>query len=166
MKNTDNKYIYEKIVNGDDDISGMIAYCYYKKDKIRFISEHKATKNGEEPTKDELLKFQESKIQSIDDYRHSAENIYTDLINTLLKTERDNIAEKLRKYETKKRELDEREKNINKRDKNCKVESKGFWYGVWQSIVANLIYIVISIILVLYIKYGDVLGITIGKINK
>ena len=98
MENQNKKYIYCLIVEDEKDIVGMIAYSLYKEDKMKFIKDHIITKNGEEPTKEELDRFQEEKINIIKEYRKKSENMFNELFNDILLDERKDIAYKLDKF--------------------------------------------------------------------
>lgn len=51
-------YIYEELVESDDDIYGIIAYSVYKRQKIERIQDFKKN-HGRSPSDDELRQFNE-----------------------------------------------------------------------------------------------------------
>ena len=53
-----NRFIYDRLVESDQDIVGHIAYSLYKADKIAFIEKYKNENNGQEPTGEKLKEYQ------------------------------------------------------------------------------------------------------------
>ncbi len=67
-------WIYDELVESEDDLFGRIAYTEYKRHKIQEIKELRK-KNGREPTREELEAFQRiaSSHQQQEFYRKKAE---------------------------------------------------------------------------------------------
>ena len=63
-------YIYEQLVQSEDDVSGIISYSVYKRQKIKFIKNYK-DKYGKDPDENDLLSFLEisTSSQQLDFYR-------------------------------------------------------------------------------------------------
>ncbi len=53
----DYNYIYSKLVNGESDVLGAIAYSVYKRQKIETIKDFEK-KNGHSPSENDLKPFQ------------------------------------------------------------------------------------------------------------
>ena len=53
---TQYNYIYDKLVDSEDDIHGIISYSVYKRQKIQFIKDFES-KNNRMPTDQELQPF-------------------------------------------------------------------------------------------------------------
>jgi len=53
---TQYNYIYDKLVDSEDDIHGIISYSVYKRQKIQFIKDFES-KHGRMPNDDELQPF-------------------------------------------------------------------------------------------------------------
>lgn len=54
-----NRYIYDRLVESEQDVVGHIAYSLYKADKISFIEKYKGENGGQEPTAEKLKEFQD-----------------------------------------------------------------------------------------------------------
>ena len=67
-------YIYDQLVDSDDDIHGIIAYSVYKRQKIQFIKEFKNKNDGKDPNDGDLLSFNELSMSpsQLDFYRSEA----------------------------------------------------------------------------------------------
>lgn len=74
----DNSYnfIYEKLVESEDDINGMIAYALYKREKIEFIR-GSLSKNSRTPTQEERKSFH---LSSNTDFRLNAYRLQAGVI--------------------------------------------------------------------------------------
>lgn len=49
-------FIFKRLVSGNDDIVGAVAYAFYKQQKIEFVSQFNQD-HGRDPTDDELSPF-------------------------------------------------------------------------------------------------------------
>lgn len=84
--------IYNLLVEDRADIIGHIAYALYKEDKVGFISKYKEEHDGNEPSEEELERFNSiSSCQgSIDKYKFVASCILQNFLdNTLEESKRD-----------------------------------------------------------------------------
>lgn len=54
-----NRFIYERLVESDQDVVGHIAYSLYKADKIAYIEKYKNDNGGQEPTAEKLKEYQD-----------------------------------------------------------------------------------------------------------
>lgn len=71
----DYSIIYERLVQDENDIVGLIAYSIYKRHKIEFIKSYKETHDGKAPTPEEFKAFVLSTCApvSLKQYRDNAE---------------------------------------------------------------------------------------------
>lgn len=83
-------YIYDQLVESSDDVSGIISYSVYKRQKIKFIQDFK-DKNGKEPDDADLKSFFElsTSPQQLQFYKSEAivltENFLTEILAADLK---------------------------------------------------------------------------------
>jgi hypothetical protein len=83
-------YIYDQLVDSEDDIHGIISYSVYKRQKIQFIQDFKA-KNNRDPDDMELQQFislSTSETQ-LDFYRNQATALSEQFLNTVLQADLD-----------------------------------------------------------------------------
>ncbi|ELB2150388.1 hypothetical protein QNS29_002497 [Vibrio parahaemolyticus] len=52
-------FIYDQLVDSEDDIHGIISYSVYKRQKIQFIKDFKAKNDGHDPSEGDLKPFNE-----------------------------------------------------------------------------------------------------------
>ncbi|MDD5114623.1 MAG: hypothetical protein PHC94_11460 [Methylobacter sp.] len=142
MSENNYNFIYSKLVEDEDDILGIIAYSFYKRQKIEFINDIKNT-NDNEPNENDLKLFygisnSESQLES---YRLKAITLAQKFLDEAL-------SEKVREIE-------------NDYDKKVKDEVKsvipGFWMGVTQNAIASLasVFLIGGIIFLSWsMKYG------------
>lgn len=52
-------YIYDQLVDSEDDIHGIISYSVYKRQKIQFITDFKDKNGGKDPDDTDLQPFNE-----------------------------------------------------------------------------------------------------------
>lgn len=74
-------FIYEKLVEAEDDLVGLVAYGIYKRHKIEFITEIKETKMRD-PNDDECASFFVSSTteSQLKKYRNDAEALLSDMV--------------------------------------------------------------------------------------
>lgn len=67
-------FIYDQLVDSDDDIHGIISYSVYKRQKIQFIKRFKEANEGKEPEEADLKPFNDMSTSSyqLDFYRSEA----------------------------------------------------------------------------------------------
>ena len=75
-------YIYTKLVDGENDLIGHIAYSIYKSNKIEYIEKFKKDHGGVSPTDEELKPFHDMSCteSSISLYKMKSESIVYDFI--------------------------------------------------------------------------------------
>ncbi|OFX56669.1 MAG: hypothetical protein A2046_08055 [Bacteroidetes bacterium GWA2_30_7] len=120
----DYNQVYEKLVHDDKDFVGMLAYSIYKKQKQEFILKYRSEHMGNRPDTNELKRFHElaSASTQLLMYRNQATELIQGITNFILREKKGDI------------------------DNYIKVQSKSkrsFMYGVFQSLLASLIWIVI-----------------------
>ncbi|OOF22974.1 hypothetical protein [Salinivibrio sp. IB872] len=50
-------FIYDQLVDSEDDIHGIISYSVYKRQKIQFIKDFKSKNDGNDPSEEDLKPF-------------------------------------------------------------------------------------------------------------
>lgn len=127
-------YVFSKLTESgsEETVLNFIAYAFYKQDKIKHIEAFKST-HGHNPDDDELASFRtlSQSDDKIQEYRDKAE--------AMLQNYSDSVDEAIVK---------EAIKGIL--DKN----EHGFWYGVRQSLMANLIWLGLAVLFYFAVKYG------------
>ena len=119
--------MYSKLVRGEDDLVGLVAYSLYKRAKVAFILE--GASEGRQPSRDEFRGFDRTTClpQTLESYRQQAESLLAEFSQNLLE---ERVAEIDAAFKT---EL---------ADRLSKVQP--FWRSVWQNVVANLVGIVLT----------------------
>lgn len=129
--------VYRLLVNGEDDLVGQIAYAIYKQQKIDKITRF-TTAHSRPPRDIDLASFMEE-VETENQrrfYKERAVSILRDFLEQSLTTEVNGIQKQLKaEYDTK----------INELLKS--LSPKGFWYGVWQGVLASFIFFAAGILL-------------------
>ena len=112
-------FIYDKIVEGDKDLAGIIAYSVYKKQKIEVIKDIKKKKDNDKVLESELAAFVElsNSESQIETYRNEANILMKEYADILLKEKIEDI------------ELYYKKKAVG-----------NFFNGVWQSVVGSIVF--------------------------
>ena len=145
-------YIYSKMVEGEGDMIGHIAYSLYKKSKIEYIENQKL--KGKTVTDDELIPFNDfsSTDSSLETYRIKAEIILQGFIDNLLSEELQNSKEQAVKQQS------EILKDI------IKPLISGFWKNIWGGVISAFIFAAILAAIAFIIQYqGSSININIDK---
>lgn len=81
-----NHKIHSDIVQGDDDLEGIIAYHLYKKDKIDWIEKSKKDNGGSPPNKADIDLYWHLKVtpDKISRYRQLAKQIVIEYNDTII----------------------------------------------------------------------------------
>jgi hypothetical protein len=121
-------YIYSELVEDSDDILGIIAYSFYKQQKIDFIQAFNE-KNERSPTDEEMNVFfiTSNSAASLASYRIKAETLARDFVNTVL-------ADQLQEIQN---------KSDQELTKRIKTLSPPFWQGVAQNIFASILFVLL-----------------------
>ena len=77
-------YLYNQLVEKENDITGHIAYSLYKSSKIKFIEQFKEEHGGKTPTENDLESFHKAAVTSIKGYQLQAEQLIADFTDILL----------------------------------------------------------------------------------
>lgn len=127
MKSSYN-YIYKELVNDEDDMVGMIAYCFYKQQKIEYIEQFEI-KNNRHPTDEDLSAFHQisNSPSQLKNYRENAFRVAKNYSANVL-TE-------------KTKELDDF--YANRARDEIRSTKPNFMFGVYQGIVASLFFSII-----------------------
>lgn len=83
--NTEYNWIYEQLVQGENDLVGAIAYILYKQHKIEFIHEIKQA-TGSEPSNEQWIEFHRTTClnSSITNYQNRAETLVQQFLTNAL----------------------------------------------------------------------------------
>lgn len=112
-------FIYNKIVEGEKDLAGIIAYSVYKKHKIEIIEQIKEDKNDDKILESELQAFvsMSNTDTQIESYRNEAKLFLKEYSDILLKEKLEDIENYYKK------------KAVG-----------NFMRGVWQSVVGSIFF--------------------------
>lgn len=139
-------FIYEKLVEDENDIVGNIAYSLYKSDKIKFIEDFKLKHSGNEPTEQDLKPFHDISCipPTIQRYRMQAVMILQVFLESTLSTT------------TKQIESDcvNNHKNMLK-EIMVEFKPKSFGYGVKQSVVGAFVFMILICGLLFCLSLSD-----------
>ena len=132
---------YSTIVEGNDDLMGLIAYSLYKRDKLAFLLKHQQDV-GQKPTDAEMMAFCRTSTLPgpVSAYRSKAAYLMSEMYDELLEEQVGEISEKY------KAELIEELKKAHP-----------FWAGVWQHFWAGLT-IWAFVGLTILVLYGQQIG--------
>jgi len=181
-------YAYFQLVDQEqpNDFIGMIAYTIYKKNKVEYITKFRNNHNGSAPTDEQLSEWQQSQCttQQLELYKERATTIITAFINDIidskhlaLKENEENNIKQRELLDKREKELEEKEKSIKKRESKVKLMEKicpsnknkigTYIYGVSQSFIATLLYVIITIIIFTTTKWPlEFLTYFIESVNK
>lgn len=141
--------VFHKLVEGEGDLVGLIAYGYYKRHKCEFCQKFEE-EHQRAPTPEELACFAQTITPTqIDNYHHRA--------TQLLRVFAEESAGELIESETKSIKDDAKAKF----DSDIKrLKGNGFWYGVAQGLVASLMFVLAVGIIYFFVAATkvDVLG--------
>lgn len=137
--------IYSKLVKDENDIIGHVAYSLYKSGKADYISNFKA-EHGKEPEEEDLEHFH--RMSCMEDeifrYRMQATSILRNFTNNTLSST-------IRQIE------DDTIANHKESLKEVVSEMKpaGFWYGVGQSVVGALLFMLLMCIVLFFLNFSE-----------
>ena len=139
-------YIYSKLVEGETDLIGLVAYGLYKNNKIEYLQNFKK-KNNSEPFEEELDQFNELSCteSSLQNYVRIAETNINDLMNETIYQEVER--QKSDFYNNQTEEI----KNIVKELKP-KSPWEGFGMRILQSFIASILVASIIFLIIFIIK--------------
>lgn len=131
--------MYERLVQGEDDIVGHIAYSIYKSHKIKWIKQF-YEKNGHAPDTEEMAPFV-AIAESEEQCQFYAEHATTIAQNFLHRT--------LSEYSNENDRLNKEQYELRLEEVTHKIMPRTFMYGVWQSVFASFIFFAAGILLLL-----------------
>lgn len=108
-------FIFNQIVENEDDFVGSMAYVLYKWTKINYIEKYKKENDNKEPSLEELREWQKSECaaKKISHYKELAEKKANVFVNNLQ-------GEKEKQLADRKANLDKAENAIQTREKQVK----------------------------------------------
>lgn len=147
--------IYSKLVEREDDVVGTIAYSIYKTDKIAFIDDYKNNHGGQEPTEDDFKRFHEMICTDghINRYQMQALNVLNSFLNDTLSETAAQIDDDCKnRHGQMLRGIVEGIATdiVNKQvprimqEQLKPIKPNGFWYGVGQSVLGALIFMLLA----------------------
>ena len=82
-------FIYDQLVESDDDIHGIISYSVYKRQKIQFIKDFKTKNSGNEPVEADLQPFNDLSMSNtqLEFYRSEATVLTQNFLTNVLKAD-------------------------------------------------------------------------------
>lgn len=124
-------FIYSKLVSGDDDFVGQIAYSIYKKEKVKFIEDFKAENPDKEPQEADFVHFHRfsSTDSAIQSYRLKAELILQEFLNNSLDEAISEATDEIK-----------RNQHSILQQVVEPIKPPGFWMGVWQNTIATFVF--------------------------
>lgn len=136
--------IYSELVDDPDDILGIIAYSFYKQQKIEFIQAFRE-KNSRPPTDSELQTFYitSNGPASLASYRTKAEALSREFIDAVLEEQLQTIQ-------------DQSDKELTRRVKSLR---PAFWAGVAQNVFASVLFVILLGVIV-FVAWSSKLGVT------
>lgn len=128
MDEKNHNLIYNKLVEDENDILGIIAYALYKRQKIEFIANF-TKKHQKAPAAEDYARFNEFSMGELQlkSYVNEAQTLAKNFLDSSLEEE----AAELEKFYK-----DEAEWRIKR-------AKPSFWFGVWQGVVASFIFVIV-----------------------
>jgi hypothetical protein len=119
--------VYEKLVNGENDVVGLVAYGIYKRKKVAFVSGHR-NKHNSPPSQLQFDAYHKFALLHLDEYKKAAESVLflfgKEYYDELAKEAEDEIDQYIK------------QENIRLRKKYwC-----GFASGMWQSACGSILF--------------------------
>ncbi len=136
-------FMFYNLVKSEENIVGMIAYCFYKNSKIEFIKQFKEKNNGISPNEENLKGFQEHQCtpSTISSYKAQALQLFESWQAFLY----DDFFKELHRKE---KQLKKDQKELNELAKKCPAKkTSSFGSSVWASIVATLILGIVGLLI-------------------
>lgn len=127
-------YIYEKLVESENDLIGHIAYSIYKSNKIEFIEKFKKGHDGVAPTEEDLRPFHDMSCtdSTISLYLMKAESLLQDFMGELWEDFHEEIENDCIKNQNQ-----HLEKIIEPIKPN---KWKQFWQSLWASLLGAFLF--------------------------
>lgn len=82
-------FIYDQLVDSEDDIHGVISYSVYKRQKIQFIKDFKAKNEGNDPSEEDLRPFNDLSMSNaqLEFYKSEATVLTQNFLSQVLKAD-------------------------------------------------------------------------------
>ncbi len=142
--------VFNKLVQNENDIIGLLAYSYYKVRKKEAVDAYKIQNS--------ISNIPETQLKTIcgsitagkqfDDFRKKAEEILQQFAADILKEDMNDLEfefERRLKIETKKMHS-QISSQLTAIDK--KILKKGFWYGIWQNLFSSFIFMLLPVMVI------------------
>lgn len=135
--------IYSELVDDPDDILGIIAYSFYKQQKIEFIQAFRES-HSRAPNNDELQTFflTSNSPASLASYRTKAEALSREFIDAVQGEHLQAVQE-------------QSDKELTRRVKSLR---PAFWAGVAQNVFASLLFVILLGVIV-FVAWSSKFGI-------
>lgn len=149
--NSNRNFIYSKLVKNPNDIFGAIAYSIYKRQKIEIIKKFEQEHDGKQPSNAELKPFNDlsNTKDQLNFYNEQARQLAQLFLSKALEEELRESEKRLAKEKAKNDEV------IAEKVKK-KFTVKSFWLGVFQSLIASILFIIITGLVGFYMwTYGQ-----------
>ena len=154
-------FIYSELVKSPNDIFGAIAYSIYKRQKIEIIKKFEQEHDNQPPSNADLKHFNDlsNTKDQLNFYNEQARQLAQLFLSKALEEELRDAEERFAKKEeeTKKWVSDTLKKNdeIIAEKVKKKFTFKNFWLGVFQSLIASGLFIIITGLMSFYMwTYG------------
>lgn len=136
--------IYSSLVGDRSNEMGLIAYAIYKKQKIEWIENFKANNQGALPEEDDYKGFYivASTKQSLNSYRQSAKEVVEALEESTNQKHYQELLTIKQKWEDEKEKIDKECKTYIE-NKLLEREKTPFSIGIFQSLIASVIFVII-----------------------
>jgi len=128
-------FVYEKLVDNENDILGIIAYSVYKRQKIEYIAHIKAAQ-GRKPNSEELEAFRN--LTNSDTQLASYNGQAVDLVQSFLEEAINEEAKRLEEFYEQKAQSE-----IDKAKAELLALKPRFMFGVWQSVVGSVVFVLV-----------------------
>jgi len=174
-------YAYFNLVDQSqpNDFIGMVAYSLYKKSKVEYIQKYRKEHSGKSPDEETMNEWQKSQCtpQQVELYKTKSTKIIALFVNDIIAKKHNEIIKKEDLYkqrsddiEKKDNEISEKERLLKKREIEIRIKEEKvkqmekicpanknklglYFIAVSQSLVATLIYILITIIIFIQLKW-------------
>lgn len=146
-------FIFRELVTDNKDFIGLIAYTVYKRQKIAYLDDY-YKKNERYPTEQELDQYHEftSSPNQLQHYRNTAQQEVDELVDIVLKDKAEEIEAFYR--DAIRMPVQEIKNEINQATEKG---NHSFWYGVGQSFMGSLIWL-LFLGLIVFISWSTEIG--------
>jgi hypothetical protein len=143
-------HIYKMIVKDERDVVGHIAYALYKQAKIKHIEKYKTEHDNNDPPEEYLEYFHNVSCldEEVKRYQLQATSILREFLDNTLSEKADEMEYDIMNehFDTLQTIVSESETKIKERvaEAEKEIKPRSFWYGVWQSMLGALLFMVLT----------------------